>query len=146
MYVDKNFSRCIRAQTGSGESYIEKKDKDSDPFEVNDKEAARLIGLGIAEKAAVNTEKEPDKIYVPADPGGQDDDLEQLPIQKLRKMAKDLGLPADGSKAVLAEKIRNVSKIQQNQEVSDDLEEEGDETDISDKEAPPILQAADPEV
>ena len=47
---------------------------------------------------------------------------------------------------VLAEKIRNVSKIQQNQEVSDDLEEEGDETDISDKEAPPILQAADPEV
>lgn len=61
-------------------------------------------------------------------------------------MAKDLGLPADGSKAVLAEKIRNVSKIQQNQEVSDDLEEEGDETDISDKEAPPILQAADPEV
>ncbi len=127
-------------------SYIEKKDKDSDPFEVNDKEAARLIGLGIAEKAAVNTEKEPDKIYVPADPGGQDDDLEQLPIQKLRKMAKDLGLPADGSKAVLAEKIRNVSKIQQNQEVSDDLEEEGDETDISDKEAPPILQAADPEV
>jgi hypothetical protein len=130
----------------SEKSYIEKKDKDSDPFEVNDKEAARLIGLGIAEKAAVNTEKEPDKIYVPADPGGQDDDLEQLPIQKLRKMAKDLGLPADGSKAVLAEKIRNVSKIQQNQEVSDDLEEEGDETDISDKEAPPILQAADPEV
>ncbi len=130
----------------SEKSYIEKKDKDSDPFEVNDKEAARLIGLGIAEKAAVNTEKEPDKIYVPADPGGQDDDLEQLPIQKLRKMAKDLGLPADGSKAILAEKIRNVSKIQQNQEVSDDLEEEGDETDISDKEAPPILQAADPEV
>ena len=75
--------------------------------------------------------------------GGQDDDLEQLPIQKLRKMAKDLGLPADGSKTVLAGKIRNASKIRQNQEESDDLEEEGDETDTSDKEAPPILQAAD---
>ncbi len=127
-------------------SYIEKKDKDSDPFEVNEKEAARLIGLGIAEKAAVNIEKKADEISVSADPGGQDDDLEQLPIQKLRKMAKDLGLPADGSKTVLAGKIRNASKIRQNQEESDDLEEEGDETDTSDKEAPPILQAADPEV
>ena len=110
-------------------SYIEKKDKDSDPFEVNEKEAARLIGLGIAEKAAVNIEKKADEISVSADPGGQDDDLEQLPIQKLRKMAKDLGLPADGSKTVLAGKIRNASKIRQNQEESDDLEEEGDETD-----------------
>lgn len=127
-------------------SYIEKKGKDSDPFEVNEKEAARLIGLGIAEKAAVNIEKKADEISVSADPGGQDDDLEQLPIQKLRKMAKDLGLPADGSKTVLAGKIRNASKIRQNQEESDDLEEEGDETDTSDKEAPPILQAADPEV
>lgn len=127
-------------------SYIEKKDKDSDPFEVNDKEAARLIGLGIAEMAAVNIEKEPDKISVPADPGGQDDDLEQLSIQKLRKMAKDLGLPADGSKSVLAGKIRNALKIQEDQEESDDPEEEGDETDTSDREAPPVLQAADPEV
>ncbi len=127
-------------------SYIEKKDKDSDPFEVNEKEAARLIGLGIAEKAVVNIEKKSDEMSVPTDPGGQDDDLEQLSIQKLRKMAKDLGLPADGSKTVLAGKIRNALNIQQNQEESDDQEEEGDETNISDKEAPPILQAEDPEV
>lgn len=61
-------------------------------------------------------------------------------------MAKDLGLPADGSKAVLAGKIRNASKIQEDQEESDNPEEEGDETDTSDREAPPVLQAADPEV
>ena len=50
-------------------SYIEKKDKDSDPFEVNEKEAARLIGLGIAEKAAVNIEKKADEISVSAEIG-----------------------------------------------------------------------------
>lgn len=129
-----------------GKSYIEKKDKDSEPFEVSDTEGARLIGLGIAEKISVNIEKESDKEVVSIIPDDQGDGLEQMPIQKLRKMAKDLGLPADGSKAVLAEKIRNASKDLQKQEESDDQQDEDDESDVSDSEAPPILQAAEPEV
>ncbi|MDE6053982.1 MAG: hypothetical protein K2G55_09520, partial [Lachnospiraceae bacterium] len=81
-------------------SYIEKKDRDSEPFEVSDKEAERLIRFGIAEKAAVNIEKELDKDPNSVNTDSHSDELEQLPIQKLRKMAKDLGLLADGSKAV----------------------------------------------
>lgn len=129
-----------------GKSYIEKKDKDSEPFDVSDKEAARLIGLGIAEKAAVNIAKELDKESASTISNDQEDDLEQLSIQKLRKMAKDLGLPADGGKAVLAEKIRNASKVPQNQEEGDDSPYENNENDVSDSEDPPILQAAEPEV
>ncbi|MDE5697631.1 MAG: hypothetical protein K2I96_09520 [Lachnospiraceae bacterium] len=129
-----------------GKSYIEKKDKGSEPFDVSDKEAARLIGLGIAEKAAVNIAKELDKESASTISNDQEDDLEQLSIQKLRKMAKDLGLPADGGKAVLAEKIRNASKVAQNQEEGDDSPYENNETDVSDSEDPPILQAAEPEV
>lgn len=129
-----------------GKSYIEKKDKDSEPFEVSDTEAARLIGLGIAEKAAVNIEKESYKEAASTIPDDRGDDLEQLPIQKLRKMAKDLGLPADGSKAILAEKIRNASKDLQKREEDDDQQDENDESDVSDDEDPPILKAAEPEV
>lgn len=121
-----------------GKSYIEKKDKDSEPFEVSDTEAARLIGLGVAEKADANID--------PIGTDSHDDGLEQMPIQKLRKMAKDLGLPADGGKAALADKIRNASKVPQNQEESGDLTDENDKTDVSESEAPPVLQAAVPEV
>ncbi len=131
-----------------GKSYIEKKDKNSEPFEVSDAEAARLIGLGIAEKACANIAKEPDKAAEPISRDSEGDGLEQLTIQQLRKMAKDLGLPADGGKAVLADKIRNASKIsknqEENQEESDDLTDA--KTDVSDGEVPPVLQAAEPEV
>ena len=62
-------------------------------------------------------------------------------------MAKDLGLPADGSKAVLADKIRNASvKDQEKQDEGDSQADENEEADVSDGEAPPILQAAEPEV
>lgn len=132
-------------------NYIEKKDKNSEPFEVSDKEAARLIGLGIAEKAtvnvekaAVNIEKESDKDTDTVNEGSHGDDLEQMSIQNLRKMAKDLGLPADGSKAVLAEKIRNASS--KNGDMDDDVQDRGNSDDEFDHEGPPVLQAAEPEV
>ncbi|MDE7204069.1 MAG: hypothetical protein K2O91_19755 [Lachnospiraceae bacterium] len=130
-------------------SYIEKKDRDSEPFEVSDKEAERLIRFGIAEKAAVNIEKELDKDPNSVNTDSHSDELEQLPIQKLRKMAKDLGLLADGSKAVLAEKIRNASSKNGNTDDgqdTDDVQDRGNTDDEPGHEAPPILQAAEPEV
>lgn len=129
-----------------GKSYIEKKDKNSEPFEVSDAEAARLIGLGIAEKVGVDTAKESDKAAELISRDSEGDGLEQLSIQQLRKMAKDLGLPADGGKAVLADKIRNASMAPQKREESDGMSDADDETDMSGGEVPPVLQAAEPEV
>ena len=127
--------------------FIEKKDKNSPPFEVSDKEAARLTDLGIAQEVFSNIELESDKSFSCANLDGQKEELEQLSIQKLRKMAKDLGLPADGSKAVLADKIRNASvKDQEKQDEGDSQADENEEADVYDGEAPPILQAAEPEV
>lgn len=129
-------------------SYIDKKDKNSEPFEVSDKEATRLIGLGIAELVSTNNEL-CSGIHTFCENPITQEALEQLPIQKLRKMAKDLGLPADGSKAVLADKIRTVSiKFQEEQEKKgDSLPDENENTDMTpDNERPPFLQAAEPEV
>ncbi len=129
-------------------SYIDKKDKNSEPFEVSDEEAARLIQLGIAESISTNVELQSD-ISVFSAKSITQNDLEQLSIQKLRIMAKDLGLPANGSKAVLADKIRTASiKLQERQEKNgESLPDENDDTDvISDNEIPPFLQAAEPEV
>ena len=129
-------------------SYIDKKDKNSEPFEVSDEEAARLIQLGIAESISTNVELQSD-ISVFSAKSITQNDLEQLSIQKLRIMAKDLGLPANGSKAVLADKIRTASiKLQEGQEKNgESVPDENDDTDvISDNEIPPFLQAAEPEV
>lgn len=131
-------------------SYIEKKDRDSEPFEVSDKEAERLIRLGIAEKAAVNIEKESDKDPDTVSEGSHGDGLEQMSIQNLRKMAKNLGLPADGSKAVLAEKIRNAfspnGNMDDDGQDTDNVQDRGNPDNKSDHEEPPVLQAAEPEV
>ena len=129
-------------------SYIDKKDKNSEPFEVSDEEAARLIQLGIAESISTNVELQSD-ISVFSAKSITQNDLEQLSIQKLRIMAKDLGLPANGSKAVLADKIRTASiKLQEGKKKNgESLPDENDDTDvISDNEIPPFLQAAEPEV
>ena len=64
-------------------SYIDKKDKNSEPFEVSDEEAARLIQLGIAESISTNVELQSDVSVFSAKSITQND-LEQLSIQKLR--------------------------------------------------------------
>ena len=132
------------------QSFVEKKDCTSEPFEVNDKEAARLIGLGIAKEISVDADAAWNKGETPESASQKYDNLEQLSIQQLRKMVKDLGLPADGSKAALAEKIRNASSKSVNTDDAgqdlDDTQGEEDSDDMSLPETPPVLQAAEPEV
>lgn len=125
------------------DNYIEKKDCNSEPFEVSDKEAERLIGLGVAQRAVqFENEKYEDDAEM-LESGEGNDELDQLSIKELRQMAKDLGLPADGSKAALAEKIRTIRNG------SDEMEKEDEESPIIDDEGnqedPPVLEAAEPE-
>lgn len=121
----------------SDKTYIEKKDRSSGPFEVSDREAARLIGLGIAEKAEDDNSRNGVR---------QEYNLEQLSIQELRKMVKKLGLPADGSKEVLANKIRTASSSDEKMNMDDTEEKEPPAEKLPPDEAPPLLQAAEPEV
>ena len=101
------------------------KNKNSKPFELEDSKALRLISEGVAE--AVNGEPVPDNDGVT---GNLDaDKLDDLSINDLRKIAKDLGVSASGSKKELIKKICDV-------EVSAP----------ADDEEPPVLEAADPEV
>ena len=119
------------------------KNKNSKPFELEDSKALRLISEGVAE--AVNGEPVPDNDGELPDPfcnngepvpdnegvtGHLDaDQLDDLSINDLRKIAKDLGVSASGSKKELIKKICDV-------EVSAPAEDE----------EPPVLEAADPEV
>lgn len=119
------------------------KNKNSKPFELEDSKALRLISEGVAE--AVNGEPVPDNDGELPDPfcnngepvpdnegvtGNLDaDQLDDLSINDLRKIAKDLGVSASGSKKKLIERICDV-------EVSAP----------ADDEEPPVLEAADPEV
>ena len=127
------------------------KNKNSKPFELEDSKALRLISEGVAE--AVNGEPVPDNEGELPDPFCNDgepvpdndgvtvpdnegvtgnldaDQLDDLSINDLRKIAKDLGVSASGSKKELIKKICDV-------EVSAPAEDE----------EPPVLEAADPEV
>lgn len=119
------------------ENYIERKDSNSGPFEVDDKEAERLILLGIAQ-AVAQVGHLPSK-----DAEDEGDGLEDRPISELRKMAKELGLPADGSKAVLAEKIRHATAPASEDDDDGEIPQYAED---GENEAPPVLNAADPEV
>lgn len=116
------------------------KNKNSKPFELEDSKALRLISEGVAE--AVNGEPVPDNEGELPDNDGEPvpdnegvtghldaDQLDDLSINDLRKIAKDLGVSASGSKKKLIERICDV-------EVSAP----------ADDEEPPVLEAADPEV
>lgn len=116
------------------------KNRNSKPFELEDSKALRLISEGVAE--AVNGEPVPDNegelpdndgVTVPDNEGVTGnldaDQLDDLSINDLRKIAKDLGVSATGSKKELIERICDV-------EVSAP----------ADDEEPPVLEAADPEV
>ena len=119
------------------------KNKNSKPFELEDYKALRLISEGVAE--AVNGEPVPDNDGELPDPfcnngepvpdnegvtGHLDaDQLADLSINDLRKIAKDLGVSASGSKKELIERICDVEVAAP-----------------ADDEEPPVLEAADPEV
>lgn len=86
------------------------KNASSEPFEVGDKEANRLIRLGVAEKAVATSQqvqpKEDADDTGDGESNGQDNDsLTKLNKPALVKLAKDMGLLSDGSKEALIDRI-----------------------------------------
>lgn len=82
----------------------------SAPFEVDDKEANRLIRLGVAAKAVatsqqVQPKEDADDTGDGESNGQEEDSLTKLNKPVLVKMAKDMGLPSDGGKEELIDRI-----------------------------------------
>lgn len=124
-------------------------DKNSEPIEVSDEEAARLIDSGVAVevKAAVPTS-------APAatqEPKGTEEPVTDAPMvtghldaealkgysyNDLRRLAKDLGLDTTGKTEELIERIAS-AQVQ-----APATEDDGTD---ADNEEPPVLTAVDPE-
>lgn len=124
-------------------------DKNCEPIEVSDEEAARLINLGVA-KAAEPTPApaaapapeskgtETPTPEVPMVTGHLDaESLKEYSYNDLKKLAKDLGLSAKGSKEELIERIAATEVEYPEAEDTEDEE--------VDTEEPPVLNAVDPE-
>lgn len=98
--------RIIRGMYGNRENgRIVEKNPESRPFEVTEKEANRLIGLGIASPVEGQGENEPEEVaevmtgYLTAE------QLEDMKMEELRTVAESLGLKKNGSRAELIERI-----------------------------------------
>lgn len=90
------------------------KTSSDEPFELEDAKAERLIGLGVA--VEVSSEE---KIS-----GDTDESLENLEYNELKKMAKECGVKASGTKKELIEAIMQAkeSEVAPVQQAEDDDE------------------------
>lgn len=105
------------------------------PISVSDDEAARLVNLGVAVYA--NEEAGTENLIT----GHLDaEQFADWSMKDLQKLAKDMGLKANGSKEELIARI-TAEEVQASAEP--DIEEP--ETEEADAEEPPVLEAADPE-
>lgn len=104
-------------------------DKKSAPIEVKDSEAERVVNLGIAEYVG-NVECGDEKCEDEGAGQSQESELEECSLRDLQKIAKEMGLKANGSREELIEKIKEAAE-----------EELGEDP----AEAPPVLDAVDPE-
>lgn len=120
---------------------VELKDVNSPAFEVQEEEAKRIIGLGIA-KADVVFEDE--QINESSNVTGHltEEQLRELPYSQLKKLCKEMGVSAAGKQDELIERLLEVED-----EVTDqDEEKEVEETDeLDNEECPPMLTPAEPE-
>lgn len=116
--------------------------KNDGPISIADEEAARLVRLGIAEYA----KSQQNAVLGVLTP----DDLSTYAYNDLKKLAKELGLSASGSKEELIKRISEehvcVPSEKAEETVAADPEEESADAEESSDEEPPILEAAEPEV
>lgn len=112
---------------------VELIDKDSEPIEVVDTEAERLVNLGVAVYA--NEELVTGHLDKEA--------LADYSMKELQKLAKDMGLKANGSKDELIARI--TAKEVYASEEPDTKDAEDDIPEEPDNDEPPVLDAVDPE-
>lgn len=129
------------------------KDSNSAPFEVLEEKGKRLVALGYAQEVGCDTETEVLKDAAPeAAKELEEADLSDYSIQDIRRMAKEMGLSAGGNKQQIIDRMiearNNADEVQPTKEDEPDEAVEGSEDDAHDNsdEAPPALEAAEPEV
>lgn len=116
---------------------VELKDTNSPTFDLEESEARRIIGLGIAKAVDSVSENEPSTQECCKSDSGRDtgslsaDELSELPYQKLKQICKERGIPADGKKEELIAKLTATDE-----ELQDDHEEE-----VVEEEAPALIPA-----
>lgn len=123
-------------------SPVELIDKKSNPIEVSDAEAERLIKAGVAvEVKETVAEETEDTVHDEAVGIGYLDaeSLSGYTVPELKDLAKKLGLKTGGTKDELIERI-SAAKVEY--PVSEDTE---DAEAADDDEEPPVLNPADPE-
>lgn len=119
-------------------SPVELIDKNSDPIEVSDKEAARLIKLGVAEEVNKTVSETPVGAEETATGHLDAESLEEYTVSELKDLAGNLGLEFK-SKATKDELIKLISAAEVEYPVAEDAGADND------GEEPPILNAVDPE-
>lgn len=68
---------------------VVRKSKESEPFEVEDREAERLVSLGVAEIVSVKEESEEETDILEEEP---DEDMASKSMKELREIAKEKGV------------------------------------------------------
>lgn len=117
------------------------KDKQSTPFEVDDKNGRRLISMGYAVEVRPGEEKDETPIVADEKP------LEEYSYQELKKKAKELGLSTNGTTAVLLDRIReSIGQTEEDEAVEPEESDDLDGDSEGDSPEPPTLEAAEPEV
>lgn len=121
----------------------ELKDVNSPAFELDEKEAERIIGLGIAKAVSVTNSNAPDGDMITG--RLTEEQLRTLPYSKLKQLCKELGVSAVGKQEELIARLVevDVQASAQDEDITD-MEEEL-EMDDSEGECPPMLAPAEPE-
>lgn len=121
----------------------ELKDVNSPAFELDEKEAERIIGLGIAKAVSVTNSNALDGDMITG--RLTEEQLRTLPYSKLKQLCKELGVSAVGKQDELIARLVevDVQASAQDEDITD-MEEEL-EMDDSEGECPPMLAPAEPE-
>ena len=130
----------------------ELKDVNSPAFELDEKEAERIIGLGIAKAVSVTNSNAPDGDMIT----GRliEEQLRTLPYSKLKQLCKEFGVSAVGKQEELIARLVEVevqAPKQDEEDVDDsnssdsDMNEDDPGMDDLEGECPPELEAATPE-
>lgn len=128
------------------ESRVVRKDKSSEPFEVADDEARRLVSLGVAEicDKAVSSDVVPDHVSL----GGiSAEQIMNMEYNQMKKLAKGCSIDAKGKKDELQERLLDALDSGSAREDDDDGQddEESDDADQdstgTEGEEPPELTA-----
>lgn len=143
----------IKYKDGNGVDRHALKTPENGPFECDDAQAARLVGLGVAEYVAAKPAPQPEQqqeepaAQEPVEPAQEPEkvmgdlsaeDLESWNFNELKKLAADMGVVPTGKKK--SDYIAAIVAV----EVELGPEVDPDEVDDPDNDLP-VLSAADPE-